>query len=73
MSATISAAELRAMGIELPESIPDVAIIARSAMRIETNGVLFDPATQVLTMRLTATFDAPFRWVEIDATIEGDA
>jgi hypothetical protein len=60
----IYAGELRALGCNVPESIPDCAWAARSSMRIgptEITGPVDEDGNVPTTT--TITFVAPLRWV----------
>lgn len=72
MDDRISAGELRAMGAKLPDSIPDVATVPRSALRFDhANMTSFIDERGVLRMSVNVQVDAAFEWVEIDAVIKG--
>jgi hypothetical protein len=67
----ITAAELRWMGIAVPEDTPDVAWIPRAALRVESFK-LTHATDHGATVHGTAsvTFLTPFRWVECQVTID---
>lgn len=67
-SACITAGELRAAGIAVPENIPDVGWVPRAALRFGPTKAWLDGDTLRTTTELT--FDVGFRWVEADVKIE---
>lgn len=59
-----TAFELRAMGITIPESIPDCATIPRSAISIKVAvDQTLTPDKDSLSMGFDVKFLAPFQWV----------
>lgn len=65
----ITAAELRAMGIEVHESVPDVGWVPRAAMRMSAEPAEHTPediAAGLLRMDMAITFTEPFRWIELN-------
>jgi len=65
----VTAAELRAAGISVPENIPDAAWVLRSS--IVPAVTVHDPAKgppDVMSATLRLEFTAPFRWVELNVT-----
>lgn len=66
----ITARELRECGIPVPESIPGVAWVARSAIRLTVGeGGRSDPDGKI-TLNLDVNFMAPLEWIEVDLVIE---
>lgn len=70
----VTAGELRAVGLSIPENIPDCAWVLRSSIRISLKNIevvstgpdkLADPH-----IGLTVEFTQPFNWISIDFTIE---
>lgn len=67
----ITAGELREQGWPVPETVPDVASVPRSAVRMKVSSVAADPADPSrAVITLTATLDAPFEWIFIDCVLE---
>ena len=65
----ITAAELRAMGVPLDESIPDCAWVPRLSIRwVVGKPTASDPRT--LLVPIEAEFTQPFTWIEGEGTIE---
>ena len=65
----ITARELRECGIPVPESIPDVAWVARSDIRLTVGeGGRSDPDGKI-TLNLDVNFLAPLEWIEVDLVI----
>lgn len=65
----ITAAELRAMGIEVHERVPDVGWVPRAAMRMSAEPAEHTPediAAGLLKMDMAITFTEPFRWIELN-------
>ena len=63
----MTAREIRAMGIQVPERIPDVAWIYRSEFNFDLDSLqCWGDAedTGKVHMRIKACFSGPFRWVE---------
>lgn len=68
MSDRVSAGELRAKGIPIPEDIPNCATVPRDACRWKIENAAGDGA--LLSMDLVLHIDAPFEWVTGTFTIE---
>ena len=70
MSDRISAGELRSMGLDIVDSIPDCATIPRWAMKTTVGEVSGDPEKNLLTVDFQIVFEQPFEWVtvKIDAS-----
>lgn len=66
----VTAGELRARGIDVPETIPDVGWIPRSALLVEPGELRLDG--NVLHCEMTITFAVPFKWFECNVKIETD-
>lgn len=66
---TISAGELRRLGVEIADDIPDIATIPRYALVPRGCESKHDEASG--TVHFTITFDvvAPFKWVRLEATL----
>lgn len=64
----VTAGELRAAGIPVPESVPDCGWIPRGSMvpGPEAPTVSHDPATGVFSVQIPFGFSQPFRWIEVD-------
>ncbi|WP_441280602.1 hypothetical protein [Tardiphaga sp. 862_B3_N1_1] len=65
----ITAAELRAMGLEVHPNVPDVGWVPRAAMRMSAEAAEHTPediAAGLLKMDMSVTFTAPFRWIELN-------
>lgn len=63
----VSAAELRAMGFTVPESIPDVATVPFSAIKMSS---VESDAGGALNVTVRFEVDAPWEWVELDLTVK---
>jgi hypothetical protein len=63
----ITAGELRAMGLAVPDSIPDCGNVARSSMVIRQTGS--ELKGDVLNVGMSVTFTEPFQWVTVPITI----
>jgi hypothetical protein len=59
----ITAAELRGLGVFIPEGIPDCAWAPRAAVHVDQGEVAFDG--DMLHWTATVRIDAPLRWVEV--------
>lgn len=59
------AGDLRCLGIEIPDSIPDCAHVDRSS--VVFRGPDFEPATDdgLLRGTISVIFTAPFEWVTV--------
>jgi hypothetical protein len=71
----ITAAELRAMGMPVDESVPDCAWVLRSAMRfgqVEVGEQVWPHDPTVVHGSFTVSFTEPFRWVEVDVPVENE-
>ena len=66
----ITAKELRAKGIPVPESIPDCGWIPRWAAIPTDVKTSFDVDDQRLDATFTFRFAVPFKWIDIEFTIE---
>jgi len=66
----ITARELRECGIPVPESIPGVAWIARSAIRLTLAPGGQENPDGGFTLNLNVNFNAPLEWIQIDWVIE---
>lgn len=64
----ITAEELRDIGIEVPETIPDCAWVPRWALRFSVGEVVAVDATRYTT-NCRIGFAQPFRWVESEVTL----
>lgn len=70
----ITAGECRAMGGEVPTDIPDCAWVPRRALKLDS--VMADvteadrKARALPSFKVTLTITEPFRWVEINRTID---
>jgi hypothetical protein len=64
----ISAAELRAMGINIDASIPDCATTSRSGMTCSVVSSFMDGDT--LQANLSVTISEPLTWVEVTVLVE---
>lgn len=66
----ITAGDLRRMGAEIPEDIPDCAWIPAYALQVIVHDVSL---SEVELGKVTATFDlkinAPWQWFQVDVTI----
>lgn len=64
----ITAGELRAQGTyDLPESIPDVAWVPKSAVTWTPIATKYDPETQKLDTHIAVNVTAEWKWVEVKA------
>lgn len=68
----VSAGELRAMGIPVPDTIPDCATTKRSAIRMHVGPTTGDPGARTVNVRVDVAFDAPFEWIEMKVELGGD-
>lgn len=66
----VTAGELRAMGLAVPASIPDVGWVPRSAVQITHGRPRLDADGVTLHIESTVTFAVPFRWVEAAVRVE---
>ena len=69
----IHAGELRAMGASIPDTIPDIGWVPRSAIQWsgeDPNFTMNDDG--VFTGNLRCVVTQPFRWIEVDVTITKD-
>jgi hypothetical protein len=64
----ISAGELRAIGLPIPDDVPDCAWIPRSAMLIEVTEVTAENG--ILTTHLVTRFSEPFKWVSVTGEVK---
>jgi hypothetical protein len=60
----ITAGELRALGVPVPESVPDVAGVPRNSTHVEMGDARMKGNTLKATLKYTIT--APFEWIEVD-------
>ena len=65
MNDRISAGELRSMGLDIVDSIPDCATIPRSSMKTKVGEVGGDPENNLLTVDFQIEFEQPFEWVTV--------
>jgi hypothetical protein len=63
----ISAGELRAAGIEVPDNIPDVAGVPRSAVHFGKPDVTLEG--DMAHISAPCTLSAPFKWISATFTI----
>ena len=63
----ISAGELRAIGLPMPESIPDCGWIPRTAMEIKALESKLNGETE-LRINTEIKFTEPFRWITVSLT-----
>lgn len=68
MTDYVTAGELRALGIPIPERIPDVARVPRSAIRTEVEDAE-EQGDGAIRITITYRFDATFEWIEASFTI----
>ena len=66
----ITAAEARASGIEVPETVPDVAWIPRSSIRVELGDVTADIEGKRFNATFAIHFSEPWRWIHFRMEIE---
>ena len=67
----ICAKELREVGINVPEEIPDCAWVPRTSLNLKLGDVSQDPSDPTVISVLTEmNFIEPFRWVEAKITME---
>lgn len=65
--ACVTAFELRAAGIPVPDSIPDVAWIRHEHVKYNIYGV-YGLDTDKVTVDIGVTFLSDFQWVKVDWT-----
>ncbi len=65
--ALITAGELRAIGFQVPDSIPDCGNFVRSSMKMHMAGCV--AAGDILNLNIEMTFTEPFRWVAFSVTL----
>ena len=68
----VTAGDLRAMGIQLPENIPDCGWVHRDALEISSTSVgppLPSPDGKI-TIDVVMKLTKPFRWIELDLVVE---
>lgn len=72
----VTAAELRASGIPVPDNIPDLAFVRRGSI-IPTASVVDVTADDTAAGRMRATlrfdFTEPFQWIEVDVVLPAAA
>ena len=61
----ITAAEARACGIDVPETVPDVAWIPRASIRVELGEVTADIEEKQFNATFAIHFSEPWRWIRI--------
>lgn len=61
-------AELRGMGIPVPESVPEEGWIRRCDLKFEMEEVA-GSADGVFTVKMRAMFLAPVRWIDLTVTV----
>lgn len=68
----VTAGELRANGIKIPEDIPDVGFVRRDSIKHEVDVGATEKQIAAGEMRATLRFDftEPFEWVEITVPVE---
>ncbi len=66
----VTAEELRAVGLELPESIPDCAWVLRGSIHFALKDTEQSDLKD-LFIGVTVEFCEPFRWISVNFTIEG--
>ena len=70
----VTAGELRAMGIPIPERVPDVGWIPRTAMR--WTGAAPGATTEeekaqgILNLSLEVRFTEPFQWIDVEFDVK---
>jgi hypothetical protein len=68
----VTAAELRAMGVQLDATVPDCAWVPRSALKVGVGEARFDPEDRSrILVPATLTLEEPLRWIEVAVTVEG--
>jgi len=70
----LTAAELRAVGVPIPEQIPDCAWLPRRALTVVPHSAkaesFGDPDHREFRVTWTMQSSEPFRWLEIKGTLE---
>lgn len=66
----VTAGELRARGVPVPEDIPDVAWVPRASLVVKTGEAKMGDEPGKIVLSLAVEFTAPFRWLELSCTIE---
>ncbi len=66
----VTAGELRAMGAELDERIPDCATIRSECVKMSLGKVSGAQTGRTLRVPIALEFTEPFSWVEIEGTVE---
>lgn len=69
MNDRITAGELRAMGLPIPSSIPDVAGIPRSALKMSVGEVTSMDGDKTFKVNIDVRFEANFEWISIDLVL----
>lgn len=64
----ITAGELRAMGLPVPDDIPDCGNVARASLRVTLGPDKIEDG--VLITNFAVTFTEPFTWVAVKITID---
>lgn len=69
----ISAGELREAGFEIDESIPDVAVVPRYALKFgKVQNIEVSQGGDCASMDILFTVACPFKWYSIDVTPDTD-
>ena len=71
-STCITAGQLRAMGLDIKEYIPDCAWIPRYAMKISSGKVSGDPEKGMMNAQMNFEFTKSFTWYSVDFKISPD-
>lgn len=69
----ITAGELREMGVDVPDRIPDCVWIPRWSMRMDAEGqepTAAECEQGILKAKVIITFTQPFQWVSVDFTLK---
>lgn len=72
MTDTITAGELRRLGVEIADDIPDVAEVPAHALVPRKCTSSHDEATGIVTFIVAFDVVEPFQWVRIKATVVVD-
>jgi hypothetical protein len=64
------AGELRAMGLGIPEGIPDCAWVPAASIQWVMDGIPESQPDGRFTIQASATFTEAFQWVRVSGTIE---
>ncbi len=68
----LTAGEVRAIGVELPESVPDCAWVPRWAMRTELGKVTDGDTPGSVDMMIGISFSVPFTWIELKIEVDAE-